>query len=72
MTATSGRQREAQACFRRPPVAMQTSSAQTCDVASACDLGANSHLVRPIDFPQFTELAEHLERYGCQLNRVSG
>ncbi|WP_332671400.1 response regulator [Aromatoleum sp.] len=66
------RQLKAHPRFRRIPVVMLTSSAHECDVTSAYDLGANSYLVKPLDFAKFVDVAEHIERYWCQLNEASG
>jgi len=65
------RELKAHARFRRIPVVMLTSSAQESDMTSAYDLGANSYLVKPVDFAKFVDVAGHIERYWCQLNEAS-
>ncbi len=51
------------------PVVVLTSSEAEKDVARAYEYHANSYLVKPIDFPQFSEMMEHLGFYWLGWNR---
>jgi CheY-like chemotaxis protein len=63
------RQLKAHGRFRYIPVVMLTSSAEDIDVKSAYDLGANSYIVKPVNFAKFIDVAEQIESYWCVLNR---
>ncbi|WP_018141677.1 response regulator [Thioalkalivibrio sp. ALJ7] len=56
--------------FRRIPVVMLTSSNEDRDIATAYDSGANSYIVKPVDFAKFLEVAEQVELYWCLLNQA--
>jgi CheY-like chemotaxis protein len=49
--------------IRAIPVVVLTSSDLIFDVNRAYELGANSFLVKPFDFENYTELAKLLQRY---------
>ncbi len=49
--------------LRRLPVVVFTSSAQDPDVNRAYDLGANSHLVKPVTFEDLLEMMKTLGLY---------
>jgi len=51
------------------PIVVLTSSAESSDVKSAYDLGANSYIVKPVDFEKFIEVAKHIELYWSVLNK---
>jgi CheY-like chemotaxis protein len=51
------------------PVVMLTSSAEDQDIAAAYRLGANSYIVKPIDFHQFLDIANTIELYWCITNQ---
>lgn len=53
------------------PVVVLTSSGEDSDIRRAYELGANSYLVKPVDFSHFQEMARSLERYWLQLNAVA-
>jgi len=57
--------------YRAIPVAILSTSAEDCDVQEAYGLGANSYIVKPVNFEQFMEIAEIIEVYWCTLNRSS-
>lgn len=54
---------------RNIPVVVLTSSAEDRDVRTAYSLGANSYIVKPVDFDKFSEVAAQIELYWCVLNR---
>lgn len=64
------RQIKAHPRFASLPVVVLTSSAQDTDVAAAYTLGANSYIVKPVDFDKFMEVAEQIEVYWCVLNKA--
>ena len=53
----------------RIPVVVLTTSAAEMDIAKAYDHHANSYLVKPVDFSQFTELLETLGYYWLAWNQ---
>ncbi len=53
---------------RAMPVVVLTSSAEDRDIAAAYAHGANSYIVKPVNFDQFLDVASLLERYWCGTN----
>jgi two-component system, response regulator len=62
----------AQERTKRVPVIMLTASDEEPDMARSYDLGANSYIVKPVDFRQFSEVVLQLGLYWLLLNRVPG
>jgi len=58
----------AQAPLRRLPVVMLTSSNQSQDVNRAYDLGANSYLVKPVEFADLARMLSEVHVYWLDLN----
>lgn len=56
--------------FRAIPVVVLTSSSEDADVCTAYELGANSYIVKPVNFDKFMEVAAQIELYWCVLNKV--
>lgn len=52
------------------PVVMFTSSSVSSDVRSAYLNGANSYIVKPVDYDTFAQVAERIQRYWTVLNRT--
>lgn len=55
--------------FQTIPVVVLTSSAEDSDVEAAYKLGANSYIVKPVDFDKFVEMAGQIELYWNVLNK---
>jgi CheY-like chemotaxis protein len=53
---------------RSTPAVVLTTSAEDSDVQTAYQLGANSYIVKPVDFDKFLEVAAQIELYWCALN----
>jgi len=52
------------------PVVVLTSSAEDQDIAAAYGLGANSYIVKPVNFEKFLEVADQIELYWCITNQA--
>ena len=63
------RQLRAHPRFGTIPVVMLTTSAEHADVQSAYALGANSYIVKPVDFDKFLAVAEQIDLYWMVVNR---
>lgn len=55
--------------FKTIPVVILTTSAESTDVKTAYQLGANSYIVKPVDFDKFIEVAKNIELYWNVLNK---
>jgi CheY-like chemotaxis protein len=55
--------------FRTIPVVVLTTSAEDSDVQTAYHLGANSYIVKPVDFDTFVEVAAQIDLYWTILNK---
>ena len=53
------------------PVVVLTTSSDDMDIKTAYRLGANSYIVKPVDFDKFIEVAGQIELYWTVLNRPS-
>ena len=58
--------------YRQIPVIILTSSSDSGDIARAYQLGANSYIIKPVDFEKFLEVADLLHSYWCNLNIQPG
>src|SRR5690606_7866979 len=56
------------AAFAAIPVVVLTTSRDDGDVTRAYQLGANSYIVKPVDFDKFVEVAAQIEVYWTVLN----
>jgi CheY-like chemotaxis protein len=59
---------KANAVSRAIPVVVLSSSAEDKDIQAAYALGANSYIVKPVDFAKFLDVAGQIELYWCALN----
>ena len=57
------------AVSRSIPVVVLTSSNEDRDVQRAYELGANSYIVKPVNFDKFLDVASQIELYWCALNQ---
>lgn len=55
--------------YKTIPVVILTTSAESSDVKTAYSLGANSYIVKPVDFDKFVEVAKNIELYWNVLNK---
>ena len=60
----------ARAVSRALPIVVLTTSNEDRDVRRAYEYGANSYIVKPVDFGRFLECAAQIESYWCLLNRA--
>lgn len=63
------RQLKAHPVLRAIPVVVLTSSTADHDVQTAYRIGANSYIVKPVDFDKFMEVAVQIELYWTVLNK---
>jgi two-component system, response regulator len=52
------------------PVVVLTSSREEPDIAKCYQLGANSYIVKPVDFDQFVDVSRQLGLYWLLLNQL--
>ncbi len=64
------RRLKSSAATREIPVVVLTSSREESDVVRSYDLGANSYIVKPVDFDQFMHAVSELGLYWLLLNEV--
>lgn len=62
------RELKAHPLLHRIPVVILTTSKEDKDVNTAYDLGANSYIVKPVEFEKFMDVAQQVELYWCVLN----
>jgi len=53
---------------RRVPVVVLTTSKEDRDILTAYELGANSYIVKPVEFEAFMEVARQIKLYWCVTN----
>ena len=54
--------------FQVIPVVVLSTSTEDRDIQIAYQKGANSYIVKPVDFDQFMQIVEHIQIYWCLLN----
>jgi CheY-like chemotaxis protein len=55
--------------FRTVPVVILTTSAEDSDIKKAYSIGANSYIIKPVDFEKFVEVVAHIELYWNIINK---
>jgi len=55
--------------YKSIPIVILTTSAESSDVKTAYQLGANSYIVKPVDYEKFIEVAKQIELYWTVLNK---
>ena len=64
------RRLKAHPAHRTIPVIVLTTSKEDTDVQAAYQLGANSYIVKPVDFEAFMEVAGQIDLYWTILNKA--
>ncbi len=55
--------------WKQVPVIILTTSQQNTDIESAYQMGANSYIVKPVDFVKFTDVVKTIKVYWLLTNR---
>ena len=55
--------------YKTIPVVILTTSAESSDIKSAYELGANSYIMKPVDYEKFIDVAKQIELYWTVLNK---
>ncbi len=63
------RQFKTHATFRTIPVVVLTTSAEHADVQTAYQLGANSYIVKPVEFEKFMDVTGQIDLYWTLVNQ---
>jgi hypothetical protein len=58
--------------YHRIPIIILTSSAEDRDIQTAYQRGANSYIVKPVEFDKFVEVASQIDLYWNVLNVAPG
>jgi len=56
--------------LNRIPVVVLTTSREDRDINTAYNLGANSYIVKPVDFDSFMNVAQQIKLYWCVTNEL--
>ena len=56
--------------FKKIPVIVLTSSGEDKDIETAYECGANSYIVKPVDFEKFIKVAAEIEIYWLATNEL--
>jgi CheY-like chemotaxis protein len=54
------------------PVVILSTSAERSDIHAAYREGANSYIVKPVDFDRFMRVVDQIQTYWCTLNVLPG
>lgn len=54
--------------FRVIPIVVLTTSTEENDIQRAYRSGANSYIVKPVDFDRFMQIVDNIQSYWCSLN----
>ncbi len=62
------RQLKTHPLFHTIPVVVLSTSTEDSDIQVAYQEGANSYIVKPVDFDRFIQIVDHIHNYWCNLN----
>ncbi len=62
------RHAKAHAVWKQVPIIVLTTSRESSDIGATYQLGANSYVVKPVDFVSFTEMVKHITLYWILTN----
>ena len=54
--------------YRTIPVVILSTSGEDSDIQVAYAEGANSYIIKPVDFDRFMQIVDHIQTYWCTLN----
>jgi CheY-like chemotaxis protein len=54
--------------WKQIPFVVVTTSRENADISRAYELGVNSYIVKPVDFPTFAEVVKHIKFYWLLTN----
>ena len=57
--------------LRKLPIVILSVSGQEKDIEQAYDIGANSYIVKPVDFDDFMEVVSQIELYWGVINKTT-
>jgi two-component system response regulator len=60
--------RSGESVWRQIPFVILTTSRENRDIEAAYQLGVNSYIVKPVDFPAFAEVAKNIKVYWLLTN----
>ncbi|WP_262966009.1 response regulator [Methylobacter psychrophilus] len=55
--------------WKQIPVVVLTVSHEITDISRAYQLGANSYIIKPLNFADFTEMMQYIKAYWLQVNQ---
>ncbi len=55
--------------FKTIPIVILTTSSESSDLQAAYKSGANSYIVKPVDFEKFLDVASHIDLYWRVINK---
>ncbi|MDY0101873.1 MAG: response regulator [Lentimicrobium sp.] len=55
--------------FKTIPIIILTSSSESSDLKTAYQSGANSYIIKPVNFDKFLEVASHIDLYWRVINK---
>jgi CheY-like chemotaxis protein len=55
--------------FKTIPIVILTTSSESKDLKTAYQLGANSYIIKPVDFEKFIDVARHIDVYWRVINK---
>ena len=58
-----------QAVWRQLPIVIMTTSRENRDIDTAYQLGANSYIIKPVDFEAFSEVVKSIKMYWLLTNQ---